>query len=1332
MTIQCPTCSKANPTNAAYCFYDGRSLGQVADAGPWWSGGMGFSTPFSFPDGQRCENFDQLALACDRRWNDARDFLANGVWAAFFNRIGRADLAVAADQASREPDRDIGLASLLERLPTEALRQPMLHLLAAVEDLGTLEPGVDHKFEIVISNKGGLVLTGTAVTDCEWLFFGDRQGNVSRKLFQTRDNYTLVARVVGSMLRAGQKPLEGQIVIETNAGTMTVVVKAKVPVKPFPTGTYGNNVLAGAKSPREIAVKAKAHPQEAGPLFEQGAVKGWYASNGWTYPVQGTHGKGKGAVQAFFEALGLSKPPVLEVSTDRIEVEGKVGKRIKESITVSTKEAKFVNAEAHSDQPWVKVQPVVTQGKTATIPLVIEVPHAHGQTLEARVTVQGNGQQRFVIPVRLDVEMSAEQEEQEDKKDSRRTLLAAVLGSVLILVVGIGAITFVMNRQRSNPIAGPGPIIPAPPPDNGNGKPPDGGPPPEVVQGEAWWKDIPGQTLGIHAGELKANAPADVVAIVERVATKSDTDRFTAYQQLAAKLPELARDPKAREPLARFLTELAVHEPSDLNISPLQRGMAGLYLKEGAGFDPAEKGGELESALYANQVLFAALTHRAVSTDRARSLALELGNVFGLGLNLSARSEELAAQTEKLLAERCYHNTLPTVERSIDHALAMRTTLLEKFGKHLSQTDRVRVDVGLIVAALGKGGRSFWSKLEPLYEGCVPAADATTGLKLVELYANADGVPEKKMEGLLAQRFKVAGNPKLSKAEKIAAMVKALTVDPKKPKVSPAERLKQLQKVVLTGLTPDKKEKKNELTHLRDAVKLAHASALSSILFNKDAEPEQFDDLLRRAPDTGPPPTDEKEDKDKGKDKGKEKPKTPGEEGPKVVDASGQPQVMRDQLTRTSDKDPARGTFRKLHTVALQAGQLYTIDLSSTAFRPYVRLELPTGRHLSHASAVGGSGSARITYAPTANGNYRVVVTTTTRGMVGDYTLQVQQGNPFGGFGGPLFGPGPRPPGWMRRFPPPPPFIPGGLGVPGMPGVGGEQPKKEEKKDDKETVSKADLASLADNNRATRVTAFTNITGNLPDDLEPKAGEQIARYLLVGVASDGELDEVSGKLEALAKHRHLLAGLADVIASNDKVVKERAETVVGAIVGQRLRFARDEDWRTACRKPLLERAVDLTQASAAAATADAVAQFLCELYKEQGLALGLESEELGRRTQPALALEDLIRHVAGKVTKTGLPAADKEYLEQVERHLKVARFVADNDLESVVLLQRVWARVLTTYLQEQVPGQAAVLARVRQDLFDSDRDARNVFDQLRVGEEKLLRLWAAAHGLKMP
>src|SRR5262249_16416336 len=112
MPLQCPTCSKVNPSDAVYCYYDGRALAQGGHEGPLRLGTLPFPIPFCFADGQSYPNFNQLALACDERWNEAKNLLAQGIWQSFFSAMGRLDLATAAGQAAKEPDRDVGLAHL--------------------------------------------------------------------------------------------------------------------------------------------------------------------------------------------------------------------------------------------------------------------------------------------------------------------------------------------------------------------------------------------------------------------------------------------------------------------------------------------------------------------------------------------------------------------------------------------------------------------------------------------------------------------------------------------------------------------------------------------------------------------------------------------------------------------------------------------------------------------------------------------------------------------------------------------------------------------------------------------------------------------------------------------------------------------------------------------------------------------------------------------------------------------------------------------------------------------------------------------------------------------
>jgi hypothetical protein len=400
MSRVCTTCSRINPVDAVFCYFDGVALG-----GPGRNGGLVqphaqlFRNAFAFPSGAVCRNFDELALACQQHWQSARELLQNGRLESFLSSVGRADLAQAAREAARFPDRDRGLDQLLGKLPSSALQPPSLSVEPLEINLGVLPIGQDRHFRLRLHNQGMRLLYGSvACEDCVWLSVGDAPGG-PRKIIQFDSDLALPVHVIGKHLRAANKSIEGRLVIESNGGTATVVVKAEVPVKPFPEGA-----LAGAISPRQVAEKAKAAPRDAAICFENGSVERWYKDNGWTYPVQGPAASGISAVQQFFEALGLTTPPKVEISERAVNLRGNVGDRIEYTLKVQTQEKRPVYAHGTSDQPWLKVGRAILEGRSATIPLEISsVPPRPGDKLQARVTVTANGNQRFWVTVMLQI-----------------------------------------------------------------------------------------------------------------------------------------------------------------------------------------------------------------------------------------------------------------------------------------------------------------------------------------------------------------------------------------------------------------------------------------------------------------------------------------------------------------------------------------------------------------------------------------------------------------------------------------------------------------------------------------------------------------------------------------------------------------------------------------------------------------------------------------------------------------------------------------------------------------------------------------------------------------
>jgi hypothetical protein len=395
MASRCRTCQRVNPDEAAYCYHDGTPL--AGAAGPRAAGGLAFAHPLYLPSGKWCRNFDELAIALHDDWKGTLDLLKQGYLEGFLSGMGRADLAQAARAAAGYPDPDRGLDEFLAKLPSTAVQQPVLHVMPLEVNLGMLAVGTPRRFALRLQNQGMRLLHGTVTCDnTPWLAVGDPPG-AAEKTFHFRDEILVPVLVQTDRLRASSQPLEGRLVVASNAGTATAVVRANVPVKPFVEG-----VLAGATSPRQLARQAKAKPREAAGLFQSGKVADWYKANGWAYPIQGPTASGLGAVQQFFEALGLVVPPQVEINAQSINFLGNPGDRLDYLLEVRAREARPVYAHGRSDRPWLLVGQPRLNGRTATVPLRIpSVPDRPGETLFARVVVTANGNQRFEVNVGL-------------------------------------------------------------------------------------------------------------------------------------------------------------------------------------------------------------------------------------------------------------------------------------------------------------------------------------------------------------------------------------------------------------------------------------------------------------------------------------------------------------------------------------------------------------------------------------------------------------------------------------------------------------------------------------------------------------------------------------------------------------------------------------------------------------------------------------------------------------------------------------------------------------------------------------------------------------------
>ena len=158
----------------------------------------------------------------------------------------------------------------------------------------------------------------------------------------------------------------------------------------------GRAPAARGRSPR----RPRRNPKEAALLFEKGAVAQWYKDNGWTYPVRGPAASGLGAVQQFFEALGLTPPPKVAVSDKQVNLQAEPGQTVQHSLEVQVggETARLRPRHQRPALAGSRPGPARTAGSPPSRCASPTCPTRSGETLHAKLTVTSNGNQRFVDP----------------------------------------------------------------------------------------------------------------------------------------------------------------------------------------------------------------------------------------------------------------------------------------------------------------------------------------------------------------------------------------------------------------------------------------------------------------------------------------------------------------------------------------------------------------------------------------------------------------------------------------------------------------------------------------------------------------------------------------------------------------------------------------------------------------------------------------------------------------------------------------------------------------------------------------------------------------------
>src|SRR5262249_14422147 len=154
----------------------------------------------------------------------------------------------------------------------------------------------------------------------------------------------------------------------------------------------------------------------------------WFKANGWTYPVAGQPAKGVAAVQQFFECMGLSKPPPLQLSEEEFRFLCTPPDVVQARVTLRTTAKKWVYVQPDSDMPCLRgTTPTVSGPHQTQIAFKVDSTLMDaGGSHQGTIHIVANAGQKLSVRVQVDCERPHE-------PFTRRLLRPFFVGALLAL-----------------------------------------------------------------------------------------------------------------------------------------------------------------------------------------------------------------------------------------------------------------------------------------------------------------------------------------------------------------------------------------------------------------------------------------------------------------------------------------------------------------------------------------------------------------------------------------------------------------------------------------------------------------------------------------------------------------------------------------------------------------------------------------------------------------------------------------------------------------------------------------------------------------------------------
>jgi hypothetical protein len=255
---------------------------------------------------------------------------------------------------------------------------------------------------------------------------------------------------------------------------------------------------------------------------------------------------------------------------------------------------------------------------------------------------------------------------------------------------------------------------------------------------------------------------------------------------------------------------------------------------------------------------------------------------------------------------------------------------------------------------------------------------------------------------------------------------------------------------------------------------------------------------------------------------------------------------------------------------------------------------------------------------------------------------------------------------------------------------------------------------------------LATVASQLPD-LPRDGAQQLARYLLAP-KSDQQHQAVLQHAEALTRWYSVRLALADEVLTTS-TARQRVTEVISRVVGDDAARVDTAAWRERLRDALLREVIEQLAFAAPRRQSekriyDDLSDTLRETFVTRARLLGVSADQYSTAVYVSDVMRTMIEHDAAQHSSPNSPVARTNALSASSAESLVAiDYAAENDLQRIVLLQRLWLQRLIANLTQDGAIDSGQAEHLMAELRDADRMAPDLISQLDSGERIQLRVW---------